>query len=188
MTDEIMNRTQKLENYYEGLNWDQVVRYDDLDCVDHKRSNSNSLYVIEPNESKELSYKTINCFTNYIHDPLGTVTGLMTKFPEIVEDAFAGYDHQQDIEFIEIGGKKLKVINKQGLVPLARFLNEIEKKTTSDLIRYYVTPYARLVRKNYNAFSIDYTNPGNVGGYFAEGPDKTKVIYREQTANSVFDH
>lgn len=190
MSDEIMNRTQKLENFINSMDWDDSVAYKHLDSVNSEKTDSNVLSVEENSgEAHYLSYRASNFMTFFLHQPEKAINNITNMFPEAARKALADDSIptlSTETDRIEFKGDSVRVVSRQGLVPIASIINRVEGRKVEDRERYYVTPYIRLLRKNYGYFDAHYFKVAGKG-LLVPGSKMSKVIYRENKGTSATD-
>lgn len=189
MSNDVMNRTRLIREHLDSLPWDDEVVYSNLDALDSERTDARNLSVTENSgESFYISYDSLNYMTYFLHNPRQAIEDLITLFPGPVEEAIleASSRVKNTRVKITVMDNVETLSSRQSLVQVAAGLNEIEGRGVCDLERYYVTPYIRLIRKNYGYFDLGYANLRGKG-YFTVGNDMTKVIHSEEEANSATD-
>lgn len=190
MSDEIMNRTQKLDNFIDSIDWDDSVAYKHLDALDSSKTDAGVLSVRENSgESHYLSYRASNFMSFFLHRPSEAIETITNMFPEASRKALADEDIpplSAEPQSIRIQGDTVGAISRQAMVPVASIINRVEGRRVEDRERYYVTPYIRLLRKNYGHFDADYLKVSG-RGLIVPGTKMTKVIYRENKGTSATD-
>lgn len=188
-TDHQMSRTQKLRDTLNNVSWDNEVCYSKLDAIDRSSSDSTTIRVVEGSERKfNLSMVSVNWFTYFIHQPGEALTALQSSFTEIeiVKTHFRGEVFPNYYTQINVNGYRARLISSRALRPFAKAIREIEARDVGNIRRYYITPYTRLIRKNYEHFDIGYITPSNYGQYQA-GEELTRVIPYEEAGNQATD-
>lgn len=187
MADDVMKRSRCLKNHLQELEWDEVVLASDLDAIGDN-TDSVSLSITENSgEAHPLTYNAVNYMTYFLNDPMNALEYLRETFPSLSEEIGDPNKVLPDLGTLVVakGGREM-VVQRQALTEVAHALNEIEGRGTENPIRYYVTPYIRLLRKNYSLFDVDYMRIGGTG-YMLSRNKMTKVIFREQRGTTATD-